>query len=80
MRAVWRVVTRLGAWVSQLAFHVVGEAALPRTQAGSGSMPFFSAIGDALVSDESVALLGFGSFRMKARAVRQWRNPRTGGE
>ncbi len=39
---------------------------------------FFGAIVDALKKDDKVELRGFGSFRVKKRAARTARNPRTG--
>jgi DNA-binding protein HU-beta len=37
-----------------------------------------SAIKDALKNNESVTLVGFGTFRVGKRAARAGRNPRTG--
>ena len=37
----------------------------------------FSAIADALVRDETVAITGFGKFTVRSRAARQGRNPQT---
>ena len=37
-------------------------------------------IRDALKKDDSVAFLGFGSFRISKRAARKGRNPQTGKE
>ncbi|MBI2841282.1 MAG: integration host factor subunit beta [Acidobacteria bacterium] len=39
---------------------------------------FFQAIVDALKKEDKVELRGFGSFRVKKRAARMARNPRTG--
>jgi DNA-binding protein HU-beta len=35
-------------------------------------------IGEALVKDEKVTIIGFGTFAVKERAAREGRNPRTG--
>ncbi len=40
----------------------------------------FASISEALAKGEKVELRGFGSFRMKERAARTGRNPRTGEE
>lgn len=65
---------------SELASHVTGKAVLPKAQAGRVADAVFSALGDVLASDESVAILGPGTFRTEACTARQGRNPRTGGE
>lgn len=36
------------------------------------------AIGEALVKNEKVTIIGFGTFAVKERAAREGRNPRTG--
>ncbi|MEW5734984.1 MAG: HU family DNA-binding protein [Thermodesulfobacteriota bacterium] len=38
----------------------------------------FSAITDALKKNESVTLVGFGTFKVDKRAARKGRNPKTG--
>ena len=63
---------------SELVSHVASEAALPKAQAERVVDAVFSAIGEALARDESVAIAGFGTFATKARAARQGRNPGTG--
>lgn len=40
----------------------------------------FSAITDALASQESVTLVGFGTFKAAERKARKGRNPQTGEE
>jgi DNA-binding protein HU-beta len=40
----------------------------------------FSAISDALKKNDSVQIIGFGSFKTSQRAARKGRNPQTGAE
>ncbi|MGM0418694.1 MAG: HU family DNA-binding protein [Thermodesulfobacteriota bacterium] len=40
----------------------------------------FSAITDALAKDDSVTLVGFGTFKAADRKARKGRNPQTGDE
>ena len=63
---------------SELSSHVAGQASLSKAQAGQVVDAVFSASADALARDESVAILGFGTFSTKTREARQGRNPRTG--
>ena len=40
----------------------------------------FSSITDALKGDDTVTIIGFGSFKISKRAARKGRNPQTGEE
>ena len=57
---------------------VADSAGLSRAEAGKAVDAVFDSITGALASSESVSLLGFGTFSVKARAARTGRNPRTG--
>lgn len=57
---------------------VADSAGLSRADAGKAVDAVFDSITGALASSESVSLLGFGTFSVKARAARTGRNPRTG--
>lgn len=57
---------------------VADSAGLSRADAGKAVDAVFDSIAGALASSESVSLLGFGTFSVKARAARTGRNPRTG--
>ena len=57
----------------------VAEAAdVPRKQADEVVQVILESIITALRRDEKVELRGFGSFRLRERASRQGRNPKTG--
>ena len=49
-----------------------------RETAGSVVTVLLSVIGEALASDETVAIAGFGTFSTRDRPARRGRNPRTG--
>lgn len=57
---------------------VADSAGLSRADAGKAVDAVFDSIAGALANSESVSLLGFGTFSVKARAARTGRNPRTG--
>ena len=63
---------------SDLSAHVAIETSLSKAQASAVVDAVFSAIGESLARDESVAIAGFGTFSTKMRGARQGRNPRTG--
>jgi len=59
--------------------HAVGRSCeLSASQADAVVNTFTSSIVDALNRGEEVELRGFGSFRIRERAARVGRNPRTG--
>ena len=62
----------------QLYAHVAAETSVTRATADSMVGAVFSAIGDALACDKTVAIAGFGKFAVRSRAARQGRNLRTG--
>ncbi len=45
---------------------------------GPREAQWFSAVSGALEADDSVTLVGFGTFTISPRAQREGRNPRTG--
>ena len=53
-------------------------ANLSKADAGRALEAFIAAISDALKSGDNVAIAGFGSFEVRARAARTGRNPKTG--
>ena len=63
---------------SELSTHVAAQVSVSRATADSVVSAVFSAIGDALASDDTVAIAGFGTFSTRTRAARQGRNPATG--
>ena len=50
------------------------------SQAKNAYNTLFSLIGNALKNGDSVAILGFGSFKPVKRTARKGRNPRSGAE
>ena len=62
----------------ELVSHVAAGTSVTRADAERLIGAVFSAIADALVRDETVAIAGFGKFAVRERAARQGRNPQTG--
>ena len=63
---------------SELCNRVADRAAVSRETAGSVVTVALSVIAEALASDETVAIAGFGTFSTRDRPARRGRNPRTG--
>ena len=59
---------------------IAAEAGLTKADAGKALNAFTASITKALKSGDSVTLVGFGTFKVNARAARTGRNPRTGVE
>jgi DNA-binding protein HU-beta len=62
---------------AELIDAVSGQSGLAKAEATRAVEAVFETITTALRSGDSVALLGFGTFVVKARAARAGRNPRT---
>ncbi len=54
------------------------RTSLPKSEAAQAVDAVFDAITTALKTGDTVSLVGFGTFVVKARAARSGRNPRTG--
>jgi DNA-binding protein HU-beta len=54
------------------------DAGITKAQATAALNAFMEAVGDALVSGDKVALVGFGTFSTGERNARDGRNPKTG--
>lgn len=65
---------------TQLVEKIAESADLSKASAGRALDAFIEAVGDALQSGDQVALVGFGTFSVRARAARTGRNPKTGEE
>ncbi len=65
---------------SELVSKVAESAGLTKVAAEKAMKSVLDVIARALVNDESVTLVGFGSFSVTTRAARTVRNPRTGKE
>lgn len=57
---------------------VADAAELSKADAGRALDAVIEVIKNALKEDDSVSLVGFGTFQVRKRAARQGRNPRTG--
>ena len=65
---------------SELIAAIAEHANLTKTDANRALDGLLKTIETTLASGDSVALVGFGSFEVKARAERKGRNPQTGEE
>ena len=65
---------------TELIDAIASEAGLSKADAGKAVNAFTSAITAALKKGDSVALIGFGTFKVNQRAARTGRNPQTGKE
>ncbi len=65
---------------SELIAAIAEHANLTKTDANRALDGLLKAVETTLASGGSVALVGFGSFEVKARAERKGRNPQTGAE
>jgi DNA-binding protein HU-beta len=63
---------------AELIDAVSTQTGLQKAEATRAVDAVFESITSALKSGDTVALLGFGTFVVKARAARAGRNPRTG--
>ena len=63
---------------SELIDAIAESADLSKASAGRALDAAVEAITNALKSNDSVSLVGFGTFSVKERAARTGRNPRTG--
>ena len=62
----------------ELIESVSGSSGLSRADAAKAVNAVLSSITRTLSDGGNVALVGFGTFKVKARAARKGRNPRTG--
>ncbi len=63
---------------SELIDAIAESADLPKAAAGRALDAVVESITSALKNDDSVSLVGFGTFSVKDRAARTGRNPQTG--
>lgn len=63
---------------AELTAFVADQAGITKKVAEAAINAFTDGVSAALEKGESVSLLGFGSFKVSARAEREGRNPRTG--
>lgn len=65
---------------TELVTSVAGKAGLTKKDAEKAIDALFACISDALVDEEKVQIVGFGTFETKQREERKGRNPQTGAE
>jgi len=65
---------------SELIDAMADASELTKADAGRALDAFMSSVTNALKENDSVALVGFGTFAVKDRAERKGRNPQTGAE
>ena len=63
---------------SELVSEIADNSGLSKADAARALEATTSSISSALASGDSVAITGFGSFLVRARAARAGRNPQTG--
>jgi DNA-binding protein HU-beta len=63
---------------TELVSKVAESAEVSKAQAGRMVDAMLEAISGALAANDSVTLIGFGTFTVRERAARKGRNPRTG--
>ena len=63
---------------SQLIDKIAEDADISKAAAGRALDSFISAVTGALSENDSVALVGFGTFSVRERTARTGRNPQTG--
>ena len=65
---------------ADLIGHIATAADIPKAKAEKALNAFVTGVSKALKKEESVTLVGFGSFSVSRRAARKGRNPQTGDE
>lgn len=63
---------------TELIEHIATNADLSKADAARAVDAFVDAVTTSLQNDDSVTLVGFGTFSVSERAARTGRNPRTG--
>ncbi|EQK79601.1 DNA-binding protein HU [Clostridioides difficile CD127] len=61
---------------AELVSKMAEKRGLTKKEAEAALNAFMSSVQDALVNNEKVQLVGFGTFETRERAARQGRNPR----
>ena len=65
---------------SELIDNIAEKSGLNKTQAGDALNAMMESVGEALENNDSVSLVGFGTYSVKDRKARTGRNPKTGEE
>ncbi|MCT4584396.1 MAG: HU family DNA-binding protein [Peptostreptococcaceae bacterium] len=61
---------------AELVANMATKSGLTKKDAEAALNAFMKSVEEALVSEEKVQLVGFGTFEVRQRAARQGRNPR----
>lgn len=62
----------------ELVNEIAAHAELTKTDAGKALDAFIAVVSEALNKDDSVTIVGFGTFEVRKRKARTGRNPKTG--
>ena len=65
---------------TELVAKMVEKSGLTKKDTEKAVNAFFSSVEEALVADDKVQIIGFGTFEVKERSARKGRNPQTGKE
>lgn len=65
---------------TELVASVAEKAGLTKKDAEKAINALFASVEEALVADDKVQIIGFGTFEVKEREARKGRNPRSGEE
>jgi DNA-binding protein HU-beta len=65
---------------TELVAAMAEASGLSKTDADAAYQAFVETVTEALKKEETVTLIGFGTFTVRERAARTGRNPRTGEE
>ena len=65
---------------SELIDNIAKKSGLTKAQSTDALNAFIATIGEAMQANDSVSLVGFGTFSVKDRKARTGRNPKTGEE
>lgn len=63
---------------SELIESIANKAGISRAAAGTALEATLASLSEALVAGDSIALVGFGTFKVSERAARTGKNPATG--
>lgn len=65
---------------SELVDSIAEKSGLNKTQAADALNAMMESVGEALENNDTISLVGFGTFSVKDRKARTGRNPKTGAE
>ena len=65
---------------AELITQIASAADIPKAKAEKALSAFVNGVARTLKNEESVTLVGFGTFSVSRRAARKGRNPQTGTE